>query len=100
MTHVKINNKPKLTLGNLLKRRKTKLKDFLKDLGLTSYPALVRYCETNGIEEPSETEFKKNSELVTDPSEGIIVLEAVSSLQEDDEPKVEKKRRRKSNMND
>ncbi len=73
--HIQIKNKAKLTLANLLKRRRITLKQYMKDVGITSYPALVRHCENQGVDPPAENDYRKNAELVTDPSEGLIVLE-------------------------
>ena len=86
MTHIPIKNKTKLPLMSLLKRRKTSLKDFLHERGITTYTALENYCEVNGVESPDESVFLAlGIPVATVQTEGIVVLEPTNLSSEADE---------------
>ena len=76
--HVKLKNEPSLTLMHLLKRRKRTLKQFIDEFGITTYTELCNRCNRMGIVGPAEEEFKKlNLPRVSDPSEGVVVVDIV-----------------------
>lgn len=75
---VTLKNEPQLTLGNLLKRKKMTLKQFLDEFGITTYTSLCTKCERIGVLAPSEDDFNKlNTEIVSNPAEGVVVVEIV-----------------------
>lgn len=76
---LKSKNLPKLSLLNLLKRRKINLALFLKESGIVTYETLKTRCDSLGVEAPSLEEFKEASgheevPSVSSPTEGVIVL--------------------------
>ncbi len=65
-----------LTLLDLLKRRKTTLKSWMKETGYGTHRAVVEYCHSLGVISPSEEEFNRlNLDHVTDQANGIVVVE-------------------------
>lgn len=77
MSNIRVKNVPRLKLGDLLRRRKMSLKTFMDEFGVTTYEALTFRCKRLGVQEPEESEFNAlNMPLVSDPSEGVIVLSA------------------------
>lgn len=80
-----LKNQPSLTLTNVLRRRRTTLKELVNDLGVSTYAGLQRWCDRMGIVAPSQDEFDKvipPSVRVNSPMEGVIVLEAPPVLDE------------------
>ncbi len=77
MTKIYLKNMPKLRLGDLLRRRKMALRQFLDEHGLTTYEGLVIRCDKLGVQPPDETEFKAAcpASPVNNPTEGVVVLE-------------------------
>lgn len=74
--NVKIKNMPRLTLANLLRRRKMTLNDFINESGVQTYAALVNRCARIGVQPPPEEEYKSlRPAVVTSQSDGVIVLE-------------------------
>lgn len=76
---LKNKNLPKLTLVNLLRRRKTDLKQFLKDSGIVAYESLKIRCSSLGVSPPTPEEFKEaggGAEVpaVSSPTEGVVVI--------------------------
>lgn len=70
------DNTPKITLTNVLKRRRTNLAAYVKESGATSYGSLVESCRRMGVIPPTEDEWRRvAAENVSQPTEGIIVLE-------------------------
>lgn len=74
----------KLTLNNLLKRRKSNLKQFLTESGIVSYETLVTRCNSLGVSPPSSEEFNEivgNNGVpsLSSPTEGVVVLPPVDS---------------------
>lgn len=72
-------NLPRLRLTDLLRRRKMTLRQFIDELGLTTWSALQLRCERMGIVEPTQAEFDVAMppiNRVNSPQEGVIVLEA------------------------
>jgi hypothetical protein len=69
----------RVTLENLLKKRKKTMEEFMNELGIVSYESLKNKCENMGVQPPSEQEFMNatgNSALpkYSSPAEGIVVL--------------------------
>lgn len=82
--HVNVKNMPKLTLANLLKRRKTTLLQFIKDSGIQAYGALVERCSAMGVQPPSEEEYTSVVPVATATSQqdGIIVVDPLPVIDE------------------
>ncbi len=88
---LKSKNLPKLSLLNLLKRRKSNLALFLKESGIVTYETLKTRCDSLGVETPSPEEFKEVTghngvPNVSSPTEGVVVLQPIP----DPEPVAEK----------
>jgi len=71
----------KVTLLNVLKRRKSDLKRFLSDTGIVTYELLKSRCDSMGVIPPEEREFldaigtdSTGTASVSSPAEGLIVL--------------------------
>lgn len=71
----------KVTLLNVLKRRKSDLKRFLADTGIVTYELLKTRCDSMGVIPPEESEFldavgsnSSSTATVSSPAEGLIVL--------------------------
>lgn len=74
--HVHLKNMPRLHLADLLRRRKTTLKQFIDESGVQTYEGLVNRCVRMGVQPPSDIEFKAiKPVVVTSPQDGVIVLE-------------------------
>lgn len=76
MSQFRVRGLPPIRLQDLLKKRRTNLKDFLKNTGVATYATLEQKCQKLGVSPPTEEEF--NSALgavVSSPQEGIIVLD-------------------------
>lgn len=73
----------KVTLSDLLKRRRTDLRNFLSSSGIVSYELLKTRCHSMGVTPPSVEEFSNATGTkldgapdVSSPAEGIIVVSA------------------------
>lgn len=78
-----LKNQPSLTLANVLRRRRTTLKAFVQELGLTTYGALKIWCDRMGIDAPSIDDFATAFPVrVNSPTEGVVVLEALPVIEE------------------
>lgn len=68
----------KVTLVNLLRRKKTTLKRYLEENGIVTYELLASRCNSMGALPPSEAEFKAAQGTtkyeVSSPTEGIVVI--------------------------
>lgn len=71
----------KVTLINVLKRRKSSLKRFLEETGIVTYELLRTRCDSMGVIPPEEQEFldttgtyAEGTATVSSPAEGVIVL--------------------------
>jgi len=70
-------HQPRLKLSDMIRRRKTTLKQMLADRGISTYGALTHWCNRIGVVPPTEAEFKAVMPVpVNSPQEGVIVLEA------------------------
>jgi len=84
MANFKIKKLPPIRLVDLLKKRKTTLKQFLGVYGIVAYPTLLIKCDSMGVSPPSEDEFKQavGPAVVSSPQEGVIVLDSPTLLKE------------------
>ena len=102
----------KISLTDLLRKKRSNLASFLKETGIFSYELLVSRCASIGVVAPPESEFLKlrgNSPTpnISSPTEGIVVLDydngfsstESSSVEEEQETSLEEvalKRRKKN----
>lgn len=83
MSKFKIKGLPPIKLTDILKKKKTNLKNFLSSFGITAYATLLQKCEKMGVSPPNEEEFKEAvGASVSSPQEGIIVLDPPTILKE------------------
>jgi hypothetical protein len=76
MSRFKIKNLPPIRLVDLLRKRKTNLKNFLSTSGIVAYSTLLQKCEKMGVSPPTEEEFKEAlGNPVSSPQEGVVVLD-------------------------
>lgn len=76
MANYRIKGLPKIKLLNLLKKKRTNLKEFLSNSGIASYQTLLLKCANMGVDSPSEQEFNDAlGPIVSSPQEGVIVLD-------------------------
>lgn len=69
----------RVSLNDLLRRKKTNLEKFLKDTGIVTYELLKSRCSSMGAVPPTEEQFKNamgNPVIheVSSPTEGIVVI--------------------------
>ena len=69
----------KVSLLDLLRRRKTTLEKFLEETGIVTYDLLVARCASGGMTPPTEEQFLKAKgnpviHEVSSPTEGIVVV--------------------------
>lgn len=83
MANFKIKRLPPIRLVDLLKKRKTTLKQFLDVYGIVAYSTLSTKCDSMGVSPPSEEEFKQIVGMtVSSPQEGVVVLDSPPLLKE------------------
>lgn len=83
MANFKIKRLPQIKLVDLLKKRKTTLKQFLDNYGIVTHSTLITKCDSMGVSPPSEIEFKKIVNVaISSPQEGIVVLDSPVLLSE------------------
>lgn len=76
MAHQKLKNTPQISLLDLLRKRRTNLKSFVKEYGMTTYVALKERCQKLGVAPPSEDVFQESlGGKFSSPQEGLIVLD-------------------------
>ena len=79
-----VKNMPRLELGNLLRRRKMSLKQFIDEHGITTYEGLAARCSRMGVVPPDVKAF--NATLpplpVNNPTEGVVVIEPMRIIAE------------------
>ena len=68
---------PRLTLADVLRRRRQTLKKFVDDSGVQSYEGLCNLCHRLGMLPPDEGTYKRevNPPLVSSQLDGIVVLD-------------------------
>lgn len=69
----------RISLTDLLRRRRTSLENFLNDMGIVTYELLKSRCASMGVNPPSEEQFLKakgtsGTHDISSPTEGIVVL--------------------------
>jgi hypothetical protein len=69
----------KVSLTDLLRRRKTTLSNFLEETGIVTYELLVERCSSSGVLAPSLADFlsargSSNLHTTSSPTEGVVVL--------------------------
>ena len=68
----------RITLNDLLRRRKTNLERFLSDMGIVTYERLVSRCASMGVTPPTEEQFTRlrgdQVHEISSPTEGVVVL--------------------------
>lgn len=74
----------KINLVDLLRKKRSNLENFLNETGIFSYELLVSRCASIGVVPPTELEFLKTrgnspTPMVSSPTEGIVVLEAIEA---------------------
>jgi hypothetical protein len=83
MKAVKYQKKSLIKLEDLLKRRKTTLKKFLGERGITNYRMLEDTCSRLGVVTPSTEAFSACvPTYVTDPTAGVIVVDPLPVVSE------------------
>lgn len=104
---ITVKNIARLSLFDLLKRRKTKLEFFVSEMMISSYDALVSHCEMLGVQPPTVEEcldlfqVKQPSlpqeEVIVSPSVSEQETQEYSSLQEEENlpPTTKEKKKKK-----
>jgi hypothetical protein len=84
MSNYVLKGIPPIKLTSLLKKKRILLKNYLKDVGISSYQTLLKKCEKMGVLPPEEKEFLEATEgkIVSSPQEGIIVVEPEKIVKE------------------
>lgn len=83
MSKFKVKKLPPIKLIDLLKKRKTNLKQFLSSTGITTYVTLEQKCGSLGVSPPNLEEFQEAvGTVVSSPQEGVVVLDPPSLLKE------------------
>jgi hypothetical protein len=83
MSRIHVKNLPRLRLTDLLRRRKTALRSYLNEFGITTYEGLLARCERMGVAPPEREDFEKVVVVrVSSPPEGVVVLEAPKVIKE------------------
>jgi len=83
MAIYKVKRLPPIKLLDLLKKRKTTLKNFLDAYGIVAYSTLCIKCDSMGISPPSEEDFKRcSNKIVSSPQEGVLVLDSPTLTKE------------------
>lgn len=76
MAHQKLKNTPQISLLDLLRKRRTNLKSFIKEYGMTTYAGLTERCRKLGVSPPTESIFQESlGGKFSSPQEGLIVLD-------------------------
>lgn len=80
---IKLKNSKKVTLEDLLRRRKLSFSEFVLEHSITSHEELQSLCKKLDVQFPSEDFLNKNLfKSETKPEDGVVVVE-VESLQEE-----------------
>jgi len=73
----------KVSLSDVLRKRRTNLKKFLDDSGIVTYELLTSRCSSMGVLVPSEDDFNSAKGInpnmtpeVSSPTEGVLVLDS------------------------
>lgn len=75
-------NTSKVSLTDILRRKKTTLTKFLAESGIVTYELLVSRCDSMGLVPPDENVFfealgrkQTDAPVVSSPAEGVVVLD-------------------------
>ena len=83
MVQFRVRGLPPIRLQDLLKKRRTNLKAFVKNTGIATYATLQQKCNKLGVSSPTEDEFNEAlGETISSPQEGIIVLDPPDLLKD------------------
>ncbi len=85
MTRINLPNQPKLRLTDLLKRRKSSLKQYITDHGISTFESLKESCNRLGVASPTEDEYLAIMPKVataSHPQEGIVVIDPLPIIDE------------------
>ena len=75
----------KVSLTDLLRRRKSTLEKYLVETGIVTYDLLTARCESSGLMPPSIEDFykaqgrKSPAPVISSPAEGVVVIEPPST---------------------
>jgi len=77
MSKFSVKKLPPIRLVDLLKKRKTNLKEFLNSSGISTFVTLQQKCEKMGVSPPSESDFFEavGNIITSSPQEGVVVLD-------------------------
>ena len=83
MKAIKYQKKSLIKLEDILRRRKSNLKNFLRERGISTYRDLVATCARMGVSAPSLDFFNQEfPERVSVPEEGIVVVAPLDVIHE------------------
>lgn len=85
MTRINLPHQPKLRLTDLLKRRKSTLKQYIDEHGISTLESLRESCMRIGVAAPSEEEFHAimpKVASVSHPQEGVVVVDPLPIIDE------------------
>jgi hypothetical protein len=77
MSKFSVKKLPPIRLVDLLKKRKTNLKEFINSSGIFTFATLQKKCEKMGVSAPSESNFLEavGNVIASSPQEGVVVLD-------------------------
>lgn len=83
MKATKYQQKSQIRLEDLLRRRKSSLKQFLKDRGITTYEGLDSTCKRLGVLTPQQSSFTECVDrYVSNPAAGVVVIPPAPVIEE------------------
>jgi len=83
MKATKYQQKSQIKLEDLLRRRKSTLKQFLKDRGITTYEGLDSTCKRLGVLTPHQSSFTECVDrYVSNPAAGVVVIPPAPVIEE------------------
>lgn len=85
MTRITLTNEPRLKLSDLLRRRKSTLKQFIDEHGISTFDGLKITCQRMGVAPPQDDDFYAvvpRLPKVSSPQEGVVVVEPLPVIDE------------------
>lgn len=83
MKATKYQQKSQIRLEDLLRRRKSSLKDFLKDRGVTTYEGLDALCKRLGVLTPNHQTFVDYvDKYISNPAAGVVIIDPAPVIDE------------------
>lgn len=83
MKAIKYQKKSLIKLEDLLRRRKTNLKNFVKERGIVTYQTLEETCARLGVMTPTPESFNLCvPSYVSDPAAGVVVVPPLDVVKE------------------